>query len=269
MINKKNIHWVLQNNLGKTTDITKMADFLDVQGVSWEHIAVIPFDDANIEGIATDNVTVFYGSSGLVHRVHTQGKWSPGVFFEPERFQFKALQQGYGKHLLNADSEVLSVKELLGRSYSNDELFFVRPDSDTKAFTGALMTFEEVLAWKDALVDAKGLLTFDTMVQVAKPKVIVRELRNFIVNGKVSTSSYYGHGMMRQEVSQEDITFAQEMANLYQPAEVFTLDTCVLDDGTQRVVETNCMNCSGLYWCDVHKLVSDVNAFLMEKYVNV
>lgn len=261
-----NLKWIIQENLGNDRNNGKLAEFLDAKKVPWQSVFHIPFDDSPIEGIDPSGITIFYGSTGLVNRVAIKNLWKPGVFFEGERFSFQALKDGFGPHLLNYGSELLTVRELVERDLDPKGVWFIRPAHDTKAFTGALFVDHEVKAWKEALEGATGRFTHDTLVQVAKPEVIIRELRSFVVNKTVSTSSYYGHGMMRQHVFPEDIEFAQEMAKVYQPAEVFTLDTCLLEDGRRKVVETNCFNCSGLYWSDVYKLVDDVNNFLLERY---
>lgn len=260
------LKWVVQDNLRKSHDVSKLIDCLEYQGIPWEHIPIIPFDTSPIEGVSEEGLTIFYGSTGMTRRVHETAKWTPGVFFNPERFSFDGAKKGYGSNLVNADSEVLSIQELLARDYKKEDLFFSRPAEDSKIFTGALMYFWEMQEWEKRLTDPQDRMFFDTKIQIATPKVILTEQRNFVVNGVVSTSSYYGHGKMTHEVSPEDLQFAQEMAEIYQPAPVFTLDTCQLEDGTRKVVETNCFNSSGFYWSDVYKLVKDINAFVMKQY---
>jgi hypothetical protein len=263
-----NLKWVIQNNLGRNMDqnLEKLIGFLEVQGVKWEHIPHIPFDESPVEGIDSEGITLFYGSTGFVDRVSRMNRWKPGVFFNPPRFAFQALREGFGENLLNYGSEILTVQELLARDLDPKGVWFIRPAHDTKAFTGALFETWEIKDWERILKDATWKFRYDTVIQVAEPKVIIRELRSFVVDGKVSTSSYYGHGMMKQPVFPEDIEYAKEMAKVYQPADIYTLDTCLLENGERKVVETNCFNSSGFYWSDIHKLVADVNHFLLERY---
>lgn len=262
------IKWVLQSNLMKDHNIGKLVDFLEVQGVPWQGIEVIPFDTSNIEGVDTSGITVFYGSVGLVRRVSQNNQWKPGVFFNPPSFAFQALLEGYGDELLNADSEVLTMREIMDQERPGDRHFFCRPVEDDKAFTGNVFSWKELqeqaIQLKEA--DSSNRLQLDTKVQVASTKEILHEVRNFVIDGKVSTSSFYGRGMMNQEAPQEEIEYAERMAQRYQPAEVFVLDTCLLADGSRRVVETNCMNSSGFYWVDIYKLVKDLNSYLLHKH---
>jgi len=259
------LKWVVQNNLGQSSDVHRFVEFLEVQGVHWEHIPIIPFDNSPITGVDKEGITVFYGSTGMVRRVYETGGWAPGVWFDPTRFGFHALLDGFGQDLLNADSEVVSVGELLQRSYGKEKLFFSRPAQDSKAFTGGLFYFSEIQEWSQCFESPTNMIKPETLVQISEPKVIERELRSFVVNGKISTSSYYAHGKRMHEVEPEDVEFAQEMANKYQPAAVFTLDTCRLEDGTRRVVETNCFNSSGFYNSDIYKLIQDINSFLLNE----
>lgn len=252
----------------KDHNIGKLVDFLEVQGVPWEPIEVVPFDGSPIEGPSVSGVTMFYGSVGLVRRVSQDNRWKPGVFFDPTAFAFQALLNGYGDELLNADSEVLTMREVMEQERPGDRHFFCRPVEDDKAFTGKVFSWKELqeqaIQLKEA--DSSNRLQLDTKVQVASTKDILHEVRHFVIDGKVSTSSFYGRGMMNQEVPLEEIEYAERMAQRYQPAEVFVLDTCLLADGSRRVVETNCMNSSGFYWTDIYKLVKDLNSHLLRKY---
>jgi hypothetical protein len=61
--------------------------------------------------------------------------------------------------------------------------------------------------------------------------------------------------------NEEAYIFARNMAKLYSPARAFVLDICLHDDD-YKVVEINCMNCSGFYDLDMSKLIQSLeNAF--------
>ena len=44
------------------------------------------------------------------------------------------------------------------------------------------------------------------------------------------------------------------MISIYQPAEAFVMDICLTPDGW-KIVEINCINCSGFYNGDMQKLL--------------
>lgn len=260
--------WVIQSNFLKDDNIGKLASFLDVHSISWQQIQVVPFDDSDITEVSSDDITVFYGSVGLTHRVAKNNKWKPGVWFEPSKFSFQGILNGYKEHCLNADSLVLSLQDfVLLKNIKDEQVYFMRPVEDNKSITGACFTVKQIKELVDGLTNADktNRLQLESVMQFASPKEIVKETRHFIVNGKVSTSSNYGHGKLPEEPQEEDISFAQQMVELYQPADVFTLDTCALEDGTKKLVELNCFNSSGFYWADVHKLTKDIIDFLEKR----
>jgi len=139
-----------------------------------------------------------------------------------------------------------------------EEFFFARPTGDTKTFKGEL--YEKGI-WdysvKQALHNGANP---DEMVQICMPKEIMQEVRCFVVKGKVITASFYklGDQVIYKECFEEDIlSFAQEMVDEYQVAEAFVLDVCRTDKGL-KIVEVNCVNCSGFYHIDVQKLIENL-----------
>lgn len=262
------VKWAVQNNLRRQTDVNKLTDFFDSLDVEWDHFALDMTGSCNgYENIPTDGLTIFYGSTGLVHRVYAdRDRWIPGVFFEPTRFEYSSLLNGYGNHLLNADSKLMNVDQILSYGFSDHETFFARPATDTKIFTGEVFTFKRLKAMFEESLQAGGRLKLDTMVQIARSKDVLYEYRNIMVDGKSVASGGYGAGGRGMEVPDYVTQYAEQMALLYQPAEVFTLDVCEMSDGSMKIVETNCFNCSGLYWCDVYEIVTKVNEFVVRKY---
>ena len=262
------VKWVIQNNLGNSEDIGKLMSMLQTCQIPFETIKVIPFSD-DPPDVDNSQPTIFYGSTTLTRNVHEAQRWNPGVWFNPESYEFERVLAGYGKeHLLNGDSEVLTVKELLSRNYKNNELLFVRPAADMKEFTGSVMDFEEIKQWS-CLEGTNGPFTFDTKVQVAEPKNIDREFRTIVVDKRVITASQYrlrGRLEVRGEVPEEALLYASAVAQLYQPAPVFVLDVCELSSGLYKIVETNTFNAAGFYWCDYHKIVTEVTDYTKSHY---
>jgi hypothetical protein len=226
-------------------------------------LQVIPFDDTPPD-VSNEGRVLFYGSTTLMKNVVRTGRWYPGMFFDETRFSFGALRAGYGAHLVNADSEVMTVASLVDRNYHPDDEFFVRPAGDLKEFTGRVFSFHELASWRTELASTNGPLSLDTVVQVAAPKTLHREWRTIIVNGKVITASQYrshGHLKLSDDVPPEVLAYAAERAAEYAPAPVFVLDVGEVDEGL-RVIETNCFNCAGFYWCDVYEVVRAVTDYL-------
>ena len=257
--------WVIQDNLGASEDIGKLKDFIKVLGYGCRGIKVVPFDDTP-PSIEVDGKVIFYGSTTLVKNVAAAKKWTPGVWFNPQNYEFQFILNGFGKeNLLNGDSALYTVQELLDNNlFSNDEMLFVRPAADLKEFAGFVSEYSEIKDRFKFVGSSNGPLSFDTVVQVAAPKNIESEYRTFVVDGRVVTYSQYkyrGNLCMKGELPSQVIEFAKEMALKHQPEQVYTLDVCEMSNGSIKVIETNTFNCSGLYWCDLHKLVSEVSNF--------
>ncbi len=257
------VRWFVQRNLGNARDLAALAEALDGLGVEWSPVDLVPFSD-DLPDAPADGRAVFYGSTTLVKNVARAGRWRPGVYFTEHRFAFEALLAGYGELLLNADSEVLTVGELVARDLPDDALFFVRPAADLKEFTGDVMTFAEVRRWRDGLAGTAGPLSLETRVQVAAPKSVLREWRTVLVGGRVVAASRYRTGRRLDpspDVPREVTDFAESAAARYAPEPVFTLDVGEVESGL-RVVETNCFHSSGFYRCDVRAAARAVTAWV-------
>lgn len=208
---------------------------------------------------------VYYGSTTLRDKLVAAGR--PGVFFDPERFTFQALREGYGDELLNYGSDVTTVGEFLWDIGSDpDELLFVRPTEDSKTLTGGVQSRRDwVEAIKVSMNNTRGP-THMTPIQVGEPRNIEYEWRLFMVDGRVvAASQYRAHGYPNRsaEVPDSVVQYAETMAMRYQPAKVFVMDVCELSaDGSYRVVETNCASCSGFYAANVRNIVQEVTQYV-------
>ncbi len=257
------IRWIVQQNLGNARDLGTLTRSFEALGVAWQGLDVIPFDDTPPD-VSTEGRVIFYGSTTLIANVARSGRWRPGVFFREERFTFEALLAGYGDALLNADSEVVTVGELVERTIPDDALYFVRPAADLKEFTGDVMTFADIRQWRENLAGSAGPLSLATRVQIAAPKRVHQEWRVIMVGGRAVTASRYRRGGRLDpspEVPREVTDYADQVASRWQPEPVFTLDVGETDAGL-CVVETNCFNSSGFYRCDVRAAVRAVTAWI-------
>ena len=257
--------WVLQNNLGdRIGTLDKLKSFMEVLKIPFEEIRVVPFSDDPPE-VSKDIPTIFYGSTTLIKNVSRSGHWSPGVWFNSEQYEFKNVLAGYGKdNLLNGDSEIKTISEFLDSDSYGEELLFVRPAADFKEFAGGLFTQKQLAEQWKFLDQSYSSLTKATKIQIAAPKNIASEYRTIIVDKKVIASSLYKENdrvKMDSGVPESIIHYANEMAKLYEPNKVFTMDICVLTNGAMKIVELNTFNCSGFYYCDHYEIVKQVTEF--------
>ena len=101
------------------------------------------------------------------------------------------------------------------------------------------------------------------MMVVAKPKVIDAEYRFFVSKGEVIAGSRYKLNGEHDEDPNypiEAYNVAFEISKLeWSPAPVFVVDIGKIDNGEYKLLEINSFNCSGMYYCDLEKIVVKSN----------
>jgi hypothetical protein len=197
---------------------------------------------------------VFVFGSVRAARLACDKEWTPGSFYG-KNHDFQIYKDYYKKNLLNYDSLLKDIADPI--VWEPNEVKFIRPSKDSKVFNGKLYS---KVKWEDTVQMVKekylGVMPPVT-IQVSSPKKIYKEARVWIVDGRVVTSSYYKFGdnvAWTEDVEPEGLEFAQNMANLYKVAKAFVMDICLTPDGW-KIVEINCVNCSGFYRGDLQKLV--------------
>jgi hypothetical protein len=252
--------WVIQSNLIDPVQISQIVDACNGQGLPYVGVQVLPFieDIKFLTEEPTHEFCIPYGSTKLV-RLAQERKWK-GMFFDHEKFRVDVWNANRSD-MLNDDAEVMLVAELRNKveSIADDEVYFIRPVEDLKAFNGTVTTAKEIRHWMSS-VDS-GNFSFDenTPVIVAQPKKILAEWRWFIVGGKIiSGSTYRMHGqrLVQRETDPDVINEAQELADGWLPHDVCVMDVAVIEGSPlPKVIEFNCFNSSGFYYHDIGAIV--------------
>jgi hypothetical protein len=245
--------YVIQKNVFRETNYNIIFETLERLGLEFE---IVEFDDDGNVDIKTQRKDVFPFGSVRLANISTNQDWYPGSFFGGNH-DFSVYSQHYKENLLNYDSKIFKFGDTLEWGYN--ETKFIRPCKDSKLFTGQVFTKTK---WEDMVEMKKQnphfkLEMLNDLIQVNNPKTIYKEARTWIVDGKVVTSSYYKFGQYIEwveNVEDEGIEFANNMAQSYQVADTFVMDICLTPDGW-KIVEINCTNCSGFYKGDMQKLV--------------
>ena len=252
--NGNKMFYVVQKNVFREENYDKIFQALDRLGLEYEIIDCPPFVE-KLE-FNTERKDVFTFGSVKMARLASEAGWHPGSFYGGNH-DFSIYSKKYGEHLLNADSIICKFAHKL--EWGINEAKFIRPCKDSKVFTGG--TFSKV-KWED-LVERSltnghtTSLDKDTLIQVATVKRIYKEARIWIVDGKVVTSSYYRYGEnveYTENVEPDGIEFAERMIATYQVAPAFVMDICLTPDGW-KIVEINCINCSGFYRGDLQRVI--------------
>lgn len=176
-----------------------------------------------------------------------------------DNHNFEVYGPKYGEHMLNSDYIIMDFSTPLPEDDKWD-IFFARPTKDTKVFAGQI--FNRV-SWNEYVHicqknDTIKIIEDETKIVISSPKNILQEIRCWVVGGKVITISQYKVGRRVTAKNLDDDTeafnFAQEMVDIYQPAQSFVIDICRTSEGF-KVIEINCINASGFYHMDCDKLL--------------
>ncbi len=246
------MHHIVQDNLFGEFGFVTLINALEAQSVPYTIVKVVPFLHELEPAVDIDGPVMVWGATTLGHIAKTKG-WTPGQF-KNDNFDMRVLHEKYGNHMLNDDAKFCTFAEL---DFEGE--MFVRPVHDSKTFSGEVIASENMAAWKAKVLpisnDGFSTLASDTVVMYAAPKDIELEARFFVVAGKVITGSSYrslGRQIMYQCVENNNpllrpaLDFAQEMTDLWSPADAFVLDIGQVN-GRYKVVEINCINNAGFY----------------------
>ena len=230
---------------------------LDRLGLEYEVIDCLPFTD-KLE-FKTDRKDVFCFGTVKMANLATKEGFNPGSFYGGDH-DFLIYKSYYKDNLLNFGSMIQPLSAPINFHYTahgspyQEKALFIRPTVDSKIFNGGVYT---KCKWEDIVERLNGKYD-EHIIQVSLPRRIYKEARVWIVDGKVVTSSYYKFhtydAHFETEVSPEGLEFAQEMANIWQPAPAFVMDICLTLQGW-KIVELNCINCSGFYKGDMQKVL--------------
>lgn len=266
------MHYVIQENVFREQHYDMLEKSIKRLGLDYTTVRIFPFVDKIVElkhidpdrnyvvdelpDYDPEDKNVFVFGAIKLARVAAKLGWSPGSMMNSNH-DFLVYKEHYGDNLLNYDSEIRKLVEEL--KWTPGEVKFIRPTKDTKAFTGALFSETE---WKDSVEHnlhnyRTEQFNEETEIQVSSPKNIYKEIRFWVVGGKIVTGSSYriGNEVIYDEYFEEEAKdFAQSMVDKFQLAEAFVIDVCLTDKGW-KVVECGCINCAGFYKSDLQKTI--------------
>lgn len=254
--------WVVQNNLFREAALKELIFLFEDRGLEYREVKIVPFTGMIEPDIEVKNPVIAFGTTTMIE-VARRKNWIPGVFHN-KNFDFTVWGSAYSGYLLNENAQVMKFKNVYFR---NGESIFIRPCDDTKIFSGELVDEEHFDKWQEKVYRYGSSLKPETPVLIAPPKKILREYRFFIVDGEPVTGSQYKEGERNIEMPYDDgkvFDFVKRIIQIWQPADAFVLDIAETTQGF-KVIEINCINCSGFYGCRVEKLV-DAMMKVMEYY---
>jgi hypothetical protein len=268
--------YVIQENLFREYHYDKLISTLKRYGFDYHIVRSFPYTDkiVDVEDIpdvayVVDELPdlnlnfkqkIFVFGSVKLARITSELGWSPGSMLN-DQHDFMSYKDHYKEHLLNYDSTIHRLGDEL--EWSGD--MFLRPTNDNKAFTGSLFTLEEWIDKREYILHnlKSDVINEDTLIQLTTPRNIQKEIRCWVVGGKVVTASQYRLGnsvVLDANVEPEALEFAQRMVDIHSIASSFVIDVC-LSEGEWKIVELGCINSAGFYHSDLSLMIQKLEEY--------
>lgn len=261
------VAWAIQTNLINETQSASVAFAAGVAGAEVYGVKCIPFqDEIEMDFVPETSKVIPYGSTKL-SKLAEKHNWS-GLFFDNEMFKVSTWIKERDD-MLNHDSDILTLKEAAIKysTKNQQDFFFIRPNEDLKAFSGAVTTAQEITRWSESIDSGNFHFMDDILVAIAPPKNILAEWRWFVVDGKVIDGSAYRMKGQLKSSHEDDaavISEAQTLADQWLPNQTVCMDLALTEEG-MKVIEFNAMNSSGFYAHDIQKVVSAITESMRSK----
>lgn len=284
------IKFLIQSSFIKTEEVYKQFDALNQLSTEIIDFGVIPFTNilTNLENILEEDYHyVVLGSIKSLTSIlsakhiselneyltkdqldlsdHYLKRLKSGLFYDLKSFD-QAYYNTLNLPLFNKDCIIENFEK--AKNLKFDEIMFVKPTSDLKAFNGGFVsvgeTFEEFIN-RNQLMSNVDYSNVNVLFSHLKESEA--EYRFFVVNKEVVSGSRYMLDRVvkpSKEVPKEIFDKAIEYAKLYQPADIFTMDLVKNKSGIY-IMEYNCFNCSGTYENDLVKTYGKIIDYIKEK----
>lgn len=238
--------FLIQKNIYLDPDHYKVFEALEELNIEYDTINIPP-NATEIEYETNRNDVFVYGSVTIARLAKQKKCWIPGSFYGGNHL-YENYSKHYGKNLLNSEAKVYKISDEI--TWIEGQTQFIKPFEEAKIFTGKVFTEAE---WKDfvfeALKSTNNRIDENALVQVSETKKTFKEARIWIVGGEIIDGGYYklsDEVPFEERVSNDGLTFARQMIQLYNVEEAFVMDICLTDEGW-KIVEINCINSSGFY----------------------
>jgi hypothetical protein len=267
----KKVRWIIQDSNYSNKDRQQLITACAELGLPSVEIAVIPFaKELPPFPLDKEYENIYYGSTTMMDCIYEHYNQPLGLFYDATTFSMENYLKQWGKYMLSSEAIFTTFEAFSTGNHPEEQEFFLRPDADSKAFAGIVLKFGAIKEWYKNLTndDLYGLGP-DTKIMTGPAYHIEKEWRNYIVNGKVVTSSAYRKNFQlyksATDIPAEMIAFVEARCKEYQPHAVFAMDVAKCS-GTHEyyIIECGCMNSVGFYSCDIFQYVKALSNYVEE-----
>jgi len=254
----KDVRWVVDKKLLFDNDFEKFKNACDILGIEFCELDSV---------IKDEKINFYYVDIPIMKRLYIESN-SSVMFFNEKEFTMENYFNKWGENTLNLYAKFTTLNEFSKQQYNDEDFWFIKPNVEEKKFSGTILPFKKIKDWKNNI---KGIyepnIDGETKIMVSQPSIIKKEWRNYIVDGKVVTSSlykYFFEEFKSPDIPEEMIKFVENRCKEYQPSSVFVMDIALCGD-RYYIVECNCIHSSAPYNCDVLKLVEEITNYIKKK----
>jgi hypothetical protein len=257
-------HWIIQKTMEsvlKNQYNNSLVEALDRQNKEY---TVVEFNINQRDFPHIDNKAVFsYGSIQFNSYIRNSRElnYYPGYINTSKHYEFIHFASYYGRSLLlNNDYKILTFGDVLASGLDN---IFIKPAQKHKQFTGFVLNQDnremEISRLFENVRGQQNVVELHDLVVISSPKKILEEYRCVLGNGEFITGCQYHwdytlpqYVPVPDDVKQAAIHIA---THTWQPDPVFVADFCRLEDGQIKLIELNALSTSGLYHCELDKII--------------
>lgn len=279
-------HWVIDQHMLRHSTSEQpgaIVKALKRLGLSYSILEYIPFHGIeqnetfeNLKSIQNNEAVVCYGTIEFLQQMQKHFNFIPGPYYNKERFEISTYIHKYNdiNIFLNSDYILLPFGKFKKTPFSFFENIygkdiFIKPNTGFKSFAGKTINRENY-SLEVKTIDQFSSANDETLCVISGAKNISKEYRFIIAENKVITGSQYmeNHNYKPNfRIDPEALSFAQNITdNEWQPDLVFTCDIGQQKNGEYKVVEFNSFSASGLYFCDIEKIIAEVSISAEKEY---
>lgn len=257
---KNNIHVAIHNISLENENQEAQIKYLEDNNIDYEIYTLVPFSHEIIPTLPKDKLIIPFGCIEFIQDLRKIDGINLSVQFDDDVFTNENCIKQWKSFCLNNGAKIMTTKEAVETLVEKD--YFIRPVDDKKSFKGKIYKPSELKALLERYSGYENNeFKEDSILVVSEPKAIKKEWRNFVVDGKVVSSSLYKDGSQhREEIGAPDevLSFCRAALKVYNPAKAFVLDVCQLEDDSYAIVEFGCIHNCGFYKSDVTKITKEV-----------
>jgi len=277
--------WALQKFAINDDDSIEMSVAIKNAGQDLSILEYCPFQYDNAQCPVYDGPVIPYGGTKMIEAIIGVGPcygipdarmlkidkpqfgWT--CWFN-HNFRYHIEIEQFGKNMFNGDGQFIKMKDFSPSLWKEHKYIFIRPDKDTKEFSGMVVQPEEFVSWYDKLKAMNYCETDavweNTDIIVASASRIDEEWRIFIVDNCIAGGSRYrlNHVFSIDSfIPQNVIEYVQRMIEIWQPSPVFVMDVCRVGDSLS-ILEIGDFHSAGWYATDKEKVIKAVSDYAIK-----